>query len=631
MLSKTGDPYSRSVQQSWLLQERKTKGYFTEKGAIGYGRIQRPEIVVWFETEGIPLLPYIRDTDPILTKALISWSMDTFFSLSDAQQADASSTQPPFKKGNDLSFSSPSFVSSLESLPLSPKTSALIAKMDAATRKIMRRNIPIVMMIKEMFDEKPVWTIDDVRHHVLSTIRNLEQNRDEEDSEAKGASERKSENQMNKTDSENKEGSISESEDLKKNYGLQNLKKLIEDDEEGTFELIPQKRKKRSRNEMITNQELKGIDILISHLEELPMQGWRRLTRCVAYYFRTGPWAKEWIRIGHDPRKHPEDRIYQILDSRIRLPRTRRRESYQAGERGQTYLAQLCTINDPSLLAIVHYSPFADTCTLGSGWFPEKYIKYLRLTFQQMIKKRNNLSFTAKSQHVPQLPISTEPQSVVPEPDILIAGLELSVKHGIELNLPDSVKQIPLPSPPDEVESTTHSKQLEHDSSPQVISDKESDQAQEKKDDESSQPTSEPDGDLPLSPLIHGTSLEAASFIPPYFDVHRQFSVKRSFSSSQSSMSPSSTAPEQQQDLTSSILSSLHQTKIQSSDLPEEGKNGDSLGEDDSDEEESEEDDDDEEREDDKSGRNVPGTLGNPIIWPFLEDDEEEDLNDMEF
>ncbi|KAJ8260686.1 hypothetical protein COCON_G00164090 [Conger conger] len=38
----------------------------------------------------------------------------------------------------------------------------------------------------------------------------------------------------------------------------------------------------------------------------------------VAYYMLTGPWRSLWVRFGYDPRKHPEAKIYQVLDFRIR-------------------------------------------------------------------------------------------------------------------------------------------------------------------------------------------------------------------------------------------------------------------------------------------------------------------------
>ncbi|CAM2103561.1 general transcription factor 3C polypeptide 5 [Lepidochelys kempii] len=38
----------------------------------------------------------------------------------------------------------------------------------------------------------------------------------------------------------------------------------------------------------------------------------------LAYYMLTGPWRSLWVRYGYDPRKHPEAKIYQVLDFRIR-------------------------------------------------------------------------------------------------------------------------------------------------------------------------------------------------------------------------------------------------------------------------------------------------------------------------
>ncbi|XP_067328088.1 general transcription factor 3C polypeptide 5 isoform X4 [Anolis sagrei] len=38
----------------------------------------------------------------------------------------------------------------------------------------------------------------------------------------------------------------------------------------------------------------------------------------LAYYMLTGPWRSLWVRFGYDPRKHPEAKVYQVLDFRIR-------------------------------------------------------------------------------------------------------------------------------------------------------------------------------------------------------------------------------------------------------------------------------------------------------------------------
>ena len=39
---------------------------------------------------------------------------------------------------------------------------------------------------------------------------------------------------------------------------------------------------------------------------------------CLSCLQITGPWRSLWIRFGYDPRKHPEAKIYQVLDFRIR-------------------------------------------------------------------------------------------------------------------------------------------------------------------------------------------------------------------------------------------------------------------------------------------------------------------------
>jgi len=37
----------------------------------------------------------------------------------------------------------------------------------------------------------------------------------------------------------------------------------------------------------------------------------------VAYYFNNGPWRRVWVRMGYDPRKDPQSRIYQVIDLRV--------------------------------------------------------------------------------------------------------------------------------------------------------------------------------------------------------------------------------------------------------------------------------------------------------------------------
>ena len=39
----------------------------------------------------------------------------------------------------------------------------------------------------------------------------------------------------------------------------------------------------------------------------------------MAYYFSTGPWRNQWVRLGYDPRKEPEAAMFQTLDYRVRI------------------------------------------------------------------------------------------------------------------------------------------------------------------------------------------------------------------------------------------------------------------------------------------------------------------------
>ena len=39
----------------------------------------------------------------------------------------------------------------------------------------------------------------------------------------------------------------------------------------------------------------------------------------MAFYFSTGPWRNQWVRLGYDPRKEPEAAMFQTLDYRVRI------------------------------------------------------------------------------------------------------------------------------------------------------------------------------------------------------------------------------------------------------------------------------------------------------------------------
>jgi len=60
----------------------------------------------------------------------------------------------------------------------------------------------------------------------------------------------------------------------------------------------------------------------------------------VAYFFRSGPYKFAWVRLGYDPRKDKESRVYQVLDYRIKVA-TRASVKYDVIE--QAYQRKLKT------------------------------------------------------------------------------------------------------------------------------------------------------------------------------------------------------------------------------------------------------------------------------------------------
>ncbi|XP_007652781.2 general transcription factor 3C polypeptide 5 isoform X1 [Cricetulus griseus] len=169
----------------------------------------------------------------------------------------------------------------------------------------------------------------------------------------------------------------------------------------------------------------------------------------MAYYMITGPWRSLWIRFGYDPRKHPDAKIYQVLDFRIRcgmkygygsrdmpvkakrstynysLPITVKKTSNQLvtmhdlkqglgpsgtdGPRKLTYnkyklkdsvyifregalppyrqmFYQLCDLNVEELQKIVHRNDGTESvCTERDGWCLPKTTDHLRDTMSLMI------------------------------------------------------------------------------------------------------------------------------------------------------------------------------------------------------------------------------------------------------
>lgn len=64
-------------------------------------------------------------------------------------------------------------------------------------------------------------------------------------------------------------------------------------------------------------------NIVYSRISDRNYQKLKTALPVVSYYFHNGPWRKTWIRLGYDPRKHAEARIYQVIDFRVKKHETR--------------------------------------------------------------------------------------------------------------------------------------------------------------------------------------------------------------------------------------------------------------------------------------------------------------------
>lgn len=51
---------------------------------------------------------------------------------------------------------------------------------------------------------------------------------------------------------------------------------------------------------------------------KLPISTLKVVLPMIAFYFLSGPWRTAWCRLGHDPRKDKESRMYQVVDFRMR-------------------------------------------------------------------------------------------------------------------------------------------------------------------------------------------------------------------------------------------------------------------------------------------------------------------------
>jgi len=156
----------------------------------------------------------------------------------------------------------------------------------------------------------------------------------------------------------------------------------------------------------------------------------------VAYYFSDGPWRTCWARIGYDPRKNSESRVYQVIDFRvppnIKLPNenTSSRGGYKAKwekprrqkkdvmnmdveklsqgnvektiqERETRHLKERHTFSRPPLNRQSLYQSIdinipkvqkllekeTSKCTKTSGWFSNVTLKKIRTTMLERLKE----------------------------------------------------------------------------------------------------------------------------------------------------------------------------------------------------------------------------------------------------
>lgn len=121
----------------------------------------------------------------------------------------------------------------------------------------------------------------------------------------------------------------------------------------------------------------------------------KRLLPVVAFHWMSGPWRTLWNRFGYDPRQHPEAKIYQTLDFRIRkqlnvdvIParRTHRKpksDSYKFKVGcfpafKQTYY-QMCDVEVPEVQKIIHSNDGKEKkCSERDGWCEEDTIDKCR-------------------------------------------------------------------------------------------------------------------------------------------------------------------------------------------------------------------------------------------------------------
>lgn len=155
-------------------------------------------------------------------------------------------------------------------------------------------------------------------------------------------------------------------------------------------------------------------NFLYSHVSDKNYQKLKTALPVVSYHFHNGPWRKSWIRLGYDPRKHTEARVYQVIDFRVKKHDTRglstsswgkvkinpRRskvsstqgESEKSGDieyRFQKPPSQQQTIYQVCDIEIL--SELAKSCESNynkeTGWYSKKVLADMRVAMKDHLKK----------------------------------------------------------------------------------------------------------------------------------------------------------------------------------------------------------------------------------------------------
>jgi len=123
---------------------------------------------------------------------------------------------------------------------------------------------------------------------------------------------------------------------------------------------------------------------------------WQKALKCVAYRWRDGPWRDTYIRLGWDPRQHPDEgKKLQVIDFRDRHFRNKevyyQRLACQVQESSgqldphfrtppvnKSQLYQLADIEDKTVQDILRSAVSVDKCSEKFGWLSEGTLKAIR-------------------------------------------------------------------------------------------------------------------------------------------------------------------------------------------------------------------------------------------------------------